>query len=148
MKVRIAALVVLTLSAATGAGVAPTAQDPLAAVKALKCSFPVYASARWAERTPEALTGTDTLAFQIDSIDYKRRSARIVATGAALATLLHTSAGLNVIEQTPAGNLTVTTVFAGGGVGTTFLAVHSRHLGETNAPPRLSQYYGTCELAP
>ncbi len=64
-------------------------------------------------------------------------------------TLLVTPTGLNVIEQTLAGNLTVTTIFSGtaSGEGRTYLAVHSRHLGkDMDLPARASQAYGTCQL--
>ncbi|MCC7008104.1 MAG: hypothetical protein IT184_04760 [Acidobacteria bacterium] len=122
------------------------APGPFAAAKALTCSFPVYGAARWDGAAPQAISGTQEFSFRIEGIDYKKNQARIVAAGTVPVTVRLAETGLNVIEQTPIGNFTLTTVFSAGGDGKTFRAVHSRHIGETSDVPRTSQAYGTCDL--
>jgi hypothetical protein len=91
------------------------------------------------------VTGTQDFSFQVDSINYRRNEARLVATGSALVTMILTQTGMNLVEKTQIGNLNVTTIFANGGQGQDFPAVHSRHLGDVDAaPPRTSQAYGRC----
>ena len=123
------------------------ARGPFAAAKTLTCSFPAYATASLTDTPPRVTSSTQDFSFRIDSIDYRKKNAQIVGgSGSALVALVLTQTGLNVIEQTAIGNLNLTTVFAAGGQGTRFLAVHSRHLGDVNAAPRVSQHYGSCEL--
>jgi hypothetical protein len=143
-----ATLLLLALAAPLGAEQQPTAPSPLASAKSLRCSFPNYAAVRWNDTTGEVLGGTQTFSFQIDSFDFRRNRAQLVGDSTTPVTMLVTPTGLSVIEQTLAGNLTVTTVFAGtAGEGRTYLAVHSRHLGkDVDLPARASQAYGTCEL--
>ncbi len=120
-------------------------QPSIGTIKAFACSFPVYASASWTT-PPQVTSQTQDFTFRIDTIDPKKRQARVVGTGgSALASLLTTPVGVTVIEQTPLGNVNMTTVFAAGQQGRTFLAVHSRHIGDPAAPPTVSQNYGTCE---
>ena len=142
-----AALLTIAAAAVASAQKAPTPPpSPLASAKVLACSFPAFGSARWDTATPQVLSGSQEFSFNVDLIDYKRRQARIVAAGTALASLLMTPTGMNVIEQTPAGNVTLTSIFSGGNQGKTYLAVHARHLGEPDGPPRTSQAYGSCLL--
>lgn len=120
---------------------------PLGTAKTLNCAFTMYAAPIWRQMTPEPIVKPQEFVFQIDRIDAKKKTARIVADGAAsLVALVLTATGINVIEQTPIGNLTVTTVFAGGAEGGKFVAVHSRHLGDPTALPAISQNYGTCSV--
>jgi hypothetical protein len=126
----------------------PAAKDPLATAKSLRCSFPNYAAVRWVGMAGEVLGGKQDFSFQIDSFDFRRNRAQLVGATSMPVTLLVTPTGLSVIEQTPAGNLTVTTVFSGtASEDKTYQAVHSRHLGkETDLPARASQAYGSCVL--
>jgi hypothetical protein len=120
----------------------------LSAAVTLRCTFPNYAATRWIDGTPETVTGTDELAFDIDAINLRARTATIVALrGTALVSAFVTSTGLNVIEQTPGGNFILTSVFNGGREGNRLRAVHARHLGDANDLPAVSQYFGTCEIA-
>ena len=100
--------------------------------------------------TGEVLGGSQDFSFQIDSFDFRRNRAQLVGTTSIPVTLLVTPMGLSIIEQTIAGNLTVTTIYSGtatGGDGGTYLAVHSRHLGkDMDLPARASQAYGTCQM--
>ena len=131
-----------------GAQQTPATKDPLASAKSLTCTFPNYAAVRWEGTSGEVLGGKQDFSFQIDSFDFRRNRAQLVAASSTLVTLLVTPTGLSVIEQTPAGNLTVTTVFSGTATeGKAYQAVHSRHLGkDAEVPARASQAYGSCEL--
>jgi len=120
---------------------------PLASYKSFKCSFPTYATARWTD-PPQASVASQTLTFGISGIDAKKRQASIVGSTVTVpAALVVTQTGLTVIEQTPIGNVNITTVFVAGGTGTKFLAVHSRHIGDTSGTPTASQNYGSCDAA-
>jgi hypothetical protein len=148
MRIRVLALVLAVVAAAaTGSALrAQKPSGPFASVTALRCSFPVYATAVWTQPVPDVSSARQDFTFQIEAIDLKKKNAEIVgAGGSALAAVVLTETGLSVIEQTPIGNLNITTVFAAGGTGSTFLAVHSRHLGDVSGPPHASQSYGTCQ---
>jgi hypothetical protein len=145
----VATLIVLALAVPASAQRSTTPQDPLASAKSVRCTFPNYAAVKWNGTTGEVLGGSQDFSFQLDSFDFRRNRAQLVGTTATPVTLLATPMGLNVIEQTLAGNLTVTTVFSGTatGGGGTYLAVHSRHLAkDMDLPARASQAYGTCQL--
>ena len=146
-RARALAFLIFTVVVPVSAQKAPAPPaSPLASAKLLSCSFPAYGSARWGSGAPQVLSGSQEFTFKIDLIDYRRKQARIVADATALASLLMTPTGMNVIEQTPAGNVTLTSIFFGGSEGKTYLAVHARHLGEPDGPPRTSQAYGSCLL--
>jgi hypothetical protein len=133
--------------AAAGAG--PTAQDrsPLASAERLTCSFVFYTTTRWVEGVPEVRTGDDQFEFDIARINHRAHTAEVITdTATARVSAFLTDTGLNVIEQTPLGNFIVTTVFATGRTGDAFPAIHSRHLGDTSAPPSPSQYFGSCRV--
>jgi hypothetical protein len=150
MTLRVATLIVvfaLVVPAGAQRGSAP--QDALASAKSVRCTFPNYAAVKWNGTTGEVLGGKQEFSFQLDSFDFKRNRAQMVAAATIPVTLLTTPMGLHVIEQTLGGNITVTTIFANtaSGEGRTFLAVHSRHLGtDVDLPARASQAYGTCQL--
>jgi hypothetical protein len=123
------------------------AANPFASVKALSCTFPTYAAAEWAAPPSVKTSQQQDFTFRIDAINVKKRNAQIVgASGTNLATAVLTPTGLNVIEQTPIGNFTLTTVFTAGGKDGAYRAVHSRHLGDVNNPPSVSQSYGSCTI--
>ena len=151
MRTRVATLIVLALAFALPASAqrSDAPADPLASAKSIRCTFPNYAAVKWNGTVGEVLGGAQDLSFQLDSFDFRRNRAQLVGTTTTLVTLLVTPMGLNVIEQTLSGNLTVTTVFSGtaSGEGRTYLAVHSRHLAkDMDLPARASQAYGTCQL--
>ncbi len=159
MMVRVVALVALALAGQTSQQSSPqtsqqgsqpaAVRSPLFNAKHLSCSFPVYAAPIWKEDAAQVVSKAQDFTFDIDQIDTKKNSARIVATGGATAhaSTVVTPTGVNIIEATPIGNLNVTTVFMAGGPAGKFFAVHSRHLGDVSAAPSPSQSYGTCSIA-
>ena len=149
MRIRVAMLIVLALAVPASAQRSSEKPDPLTSAKSVRCAFPNYAAVKWTGTTGEVLGGTQDFSFQLDSFDFRRNRVQLVGNSSTLATLLVTPMGLNVIEQTLAGNLTVTTIFSGTSTsdGRTYLAVHSRHLAkDVDLPARASQAYGTCQL--
>ena len=149
MRVAIGAFLVIVAAAVSPLVLAQQEQGagPLAAAQSLTCSFPTAATTLWRGGSPETTTGEQTFGFQIDAIDVKRRTARIVgSSGSAEASAFLTSTGLNVIEQTPIGNFILTSVFSAGGTEGRLIAIHSRHVGDRAATPNASQHYGTCEV--
>lgn len=149
MRFRVATLIVLALAVPASAQRSNTPQDPLTSAKSVRCSFPNYAAVKWNGTTGEVLGGSQDFSFEIDSFDFRRNRAQLVGTTSIPVALLVTPMGLSIIEQTIAGNLTVTTVYSGtaAGEGRTYLAVHSRHLAkDMDLPARASQAYGTCQL--
>lgn len=151
MNLKILAVVLIAATAPLGAQKKPTAPvSPLAGAAGFRCAFPAFGTARWTGLTAAPLSGTQDFTFNIDSLDYKKGRARIVAAGAAWATMVLTGTGINIIEQTPAGNFNMTTIFSTGNEGQKFPAVHSRHLNsDTDAGmPRASQAFGSCERLP
>jgi hypothetical protein len=150
MRAAISFVLCLTSIVVTSAQQKPTtapAPTTLAAARTVRCTFPKYAATRWIDGTPETVMGTDQLTFDIDAINLKARTARVVAGSAAvLVSASLSQTGLNIIEQTPIGNFILTTVFTGGRDGIVFRAVHSRHLGDPTDLPSPSQYVGSCEI--
>jgi hypothetical protein len=122
--------------------------NPLFSAKELKCTFTIYAAGRWVADGPQVISNPQEFSFQVELVDLKKKRARIVGSSgsAAEAALFLTSTGVNTLEQTPSGNFNLTTVFAGAGTNNKYLAAHSRHLGDSAAPPAVSQNYGSCEI--
>jgi len=142
-------LVLLSGLAAALAGqqAGPSANNPFAGVSSLTCSFPVYATANLAGTPPQPIAQKQDFTFTLDTFDLKKLRARVVGSGgSAPASLLSSPIGVTVIEQTPIGNVNMTTVFAAGGHDDTRLAVHSRHIGDPDGLPSVSQAYGTCTV--
>jgi hypothetical protein len=145
MRVRLLVLMMIAAVASVGAQKQPVLTGPLGSAKAFQCSFPSFGAANWGATPPQVVTGSQEFSFQVDSIDFRKGEANIVASRTAVVTMIATQTGINLFEKTQLGNLNLTTIFAAGGQGTKFLAVHSRHLGELDGIPRTSQAYGTCE---
>lgn len=119
--------------------------------KTLKCHLGKGAFAEWKNGKVEIeisrwSKSPETSNSIFDSIDLKAGKARIIGNqGATDVIALATPTGLTFIEETPAGNINITTVFAKyNDASNDFTFVHSRHLmlfGE----PLPSQYYGVCK---
>lgn len=118
----------------------------LTGARSLKCSFPWYASTDWEGDQPTIKsTNQPDFASQIDSIDYRKGSARIVGNrGADDTTASQGTASVSFIERVPIGSLNVTAVYAWRDRMGRFKAVHSRHAAIDGPSP--SQHYGYCEI--
>src|SRR5690348_17834043 len=120
--------------------------NPLVAGRDLICTFPQFAAAvRWDADGPDIVTDKQDFSFGLTAIDTKKHNAMLVAgKSAEPVSIVVSPIGLHIVEQTPGGNMTVTSIFLAGRTGDRFLAVHSRHLGYPTAPPSVSLAYGTC----
>ena len=138
---------VLVLSVGVAAQKPAPVKGPLATAVALRCTFSSFITTEWKGGVPTSVTNSQDFTFQIDAINLKKKTARIVVGQvSAAASAFLTSTGLNVIEPTPLGNYLLTTVFAAGAQGNTLQAVHSRHLGDLEAPGTAFQHFGTCNV--
>jgi hypothetical protein len=151
--VTILVLVPGTFAAAAGAAQS-TDKNPLATVKSLKCTFPVYSVGSWKNGEAKAeVKQAQQFSLEIDEIDTDGGTARVSGTsGPTHVTALLTISSLHFVERTVTGTLTITTVFASEGNAKTFRAVHSRHdylpmsLPGYVSEPNVSQNYGQCEV--
>ena len=138
---------VLILSIGVAAQKPAPVKSPLATAVSVRCTFSSFVTTEWLEGVPTSVTNPQDFSFQIESINLKKKTARIVfGRVAADASAFLTSTGLNVIETTPIGNFLMTTIFVAGVQGTTLRAVHSRHLGDLQGPATAFQHYGTCDV--
>jgi hypothetical protein len=148
------ALIVMVLVAVPVGAQSPAAEppNPLAALKRLKCRFPVATSAVWKGAEPVAQTKTQELLFEISAIDVQDGTAEYLGTaGRAYVTAVLSGWSLYFVENA-IGQLNVTTVFAQEASPKKLKAVHSRHgylqmtVGRFIAEPSVSQNYGECEV--
>jgi hypothetical protein len=130
-----------------------TEKNPLALVKSLKCTFPVYSLGSWKGGDPQAqIKQGAQFSLTIDQIDTDSGSGRVNGTsGPVEVTALLTVSSLHFMERSVTGTLNVTTVFVSDAGAKTFRAVHSRHdylpmsIPGFVSEPSVSQNYGTCE---
>jgi len=116
----------------------------LARARSLKCSFPWSSSADWDADDPKLKTAVQDFSFHIDAIERTKRTARIIGNaGAEDLVVLVGDDSVSFVEQTPAGAVNVTTVYAWRNKAGTFKAVHSRHTSIGGPSP--SQSYGQCQ---
>ena len=155
MRVHAALGLLLALSASSGLyGQTPAAEppNPLAALKRLKCRFPVATSAVWKGGEAQAQVKTQELLFDINAIDVQDGTAEYNGTaGRAYVTAVLSGWSLYFVENA-IGQLNVTTVFAQEASPKKLKAVHSRHgylqmtVGRFISEPAVSQNYGECEI--
>ncbi|ODS52038.1 MAG: hypothetical protein ABS36_17915 [Acidobacteria bacterium SCN 69-37] len=150
---RAVAVVILVLSSVVPALAqrkpAALPPHPFDGVPMFACTFTRYGLARWeGEAPPTVIAGDDTFRIGITDFDRRRNRARVVGgNGTVDVSAFFTPTGLNVIEQTPGGNFILTTIFVVARSPDSWYAVHARHLGDPEAPPSVSQYYGSCAAA-
>jgi hypothetical protein len=132
-----------------------SAQDPLkgklAAVKTLKCTFPLMSAGTWTGAQPKAEAKPSKLALQFEEINTDEGTARMAASVGAYDIIVRYAGGyLHFIQSFLDGPLYTTTVIEKQTTGGKFKAMHSRHEytdislpGFTSSP---EQYYGECEV--
>ncbi|MBI4265270.1 MAG: hypothetical protein HY657_12910 [Acidobacteria bacterium] len=150
-----AAALVSCLLAGGTLGAQDARPNPLAAIKALKCSFPISAAGSWKEGEPQAQVKTGPLlTFQYTEIDAAESTARVIglaSSGHVVAQLF--GANLHFLDMRATGSLMLTTVFGQESRDRKLKAVYTRadYLpisvpGFVNTP-EVSQHYGECEVA-
>jgi hypothetical protein len=154
MKIRVGVLTaVLALLGAHAASAQSTDKNPLALIKSLKCTFPVYTVGTWKNGEPAAqIKQAENFSLTIDEIDTDSGSGRVTGTsGPVEVTALLTVSSLHFMERSVTGTLNITTIFVTEGGAKKFRAVHSRHdylpmsIPGYVSEPTVSQNYGTCE---
>lgn len=154
MRTFIALIALVTFGAtATAQDQADDPPNPLAALKHLKCRFPVATAGVWKDGEAQAQTKTQELLFEIKEIDVQDGTAEYLGTaGRAYVTAVLSGWSLYFVENA-IGQLNVTTVFAQEAAPKKLKAVHSRHgylqmtVGRFVSEPSVSQNYGECEVA-
>ena len=141
----VVALMAIPLLSAAQLAPEPGAYRDLVAARSLKCSFPWSASADWDRDEPRVKNASQEFGFQIDGIDHRQGSARIIGNaGADDLTALRGADSVSFLERVPAGTINVTTVYAWRNTEGRFKAVHSRHVAIGGPAP--SQNYGYCQV--
>ena len=157
MRLRHALDLGLTIALATALAMTlppgpPTAaQERLAAVKALRCTFSRNVTASWAkDGSADAAVKPATLVLRFDTIDFDDGTAQLRTGSVGSEVTARTAEGyahFMLVFRT--GPLYTTTVFDRDSGGR-LKAVHSRHeyfavplAGATSSP---EQYYGECEI--
>jgi hypothetical protein len=131
-------------------------QPALAAVKSVKCTFPILATGTWKNGRPEAAVKPAGLSLEFDSVNVDEGTAVLVAnvggTASASDILVRLSKGtLHFLQMFTDGPLYTTTIFPNRTRAGKLQAVHTRH--EFTAGMSLpgftwqpEQYYGECEV--
>ena len=104
-----------------------------------KCVFDRGSSSDF-DNTPSPEKIKVPLKLVFEDLDYNNNSGRMVGENGSAEIGLITTGNINIIEVTPSGNMTVTTIFLN--PKNTYNAVHSRHIDMFGAV--VSQYYGIC----
>ena len=126
---------------------ADDAFERLMSAKSLKCEFGSGSYADWKGSKAKVKKDNFDATIIYDSIDLKTSKARMIGNAGSIdVVVLATGTGLTFIEETGAGNIHITTVFASYAKGTKdFIVVTSRHL-MFISKPLPSQYHGTCKV--
>jgi hypothetical protein len=115
--------------------------------KSLRCKWVSGYVGKWTEGTLKVTPDRFDDITTFDSIDRAKGTARLLGNqSAGTVTLILTVAGLTFLDQSPAGSIFLTTVFADSkNKAGDYVAVSSRHFSffTTVAP---SQYHGTCKI--
>jgi hypothetical protein len=155
-KSRVGVLTVVILLTSLPLAVAQsTDKNPLAQVKSLKCTFPVYTVGTWKAGEPQAqIKQAAQFTLTIDDIDTDSGSGRVTGTaGPVEVTALLTVSSLHFMERSVTGTLNITTVFVTEGGAKRFRAVHSRHdylpmsIPGFTSEPTVTQNYGMCDAS-
>src|SRR4051812_24715388 len=156
IKIRVGVLTAALALLGAHAGPAQTPdKKPLARIKSLKCTFPVYTVGTWKNGEPAAqIKQAENFSLTIDEIDTDSGSGRVTGTsGPVEVTALLTVSSLHFMERSVTGTLNITTIFVSDGGVKKFRAVHSRHdylpmsIPGFTSEPTVTQNYGTCEAS-
>ncbi|WP_439643872.1 hypothetical protein [Gemmatimonas sp.] len=137
---RIAVCVVLLLSAP----VVAQSRQPLSSIKSFRCHFTVSVTGGLDAVPPKPKVARETLELIFDSIDHKRRTARLISNQGAEDISAHLADdAIFLLESTLSGHLQVTAIYEPRGQDGLYKAVHSRHTSMMDHPLP-SQFYGSC----
>jgi hypothetical protein len=146
-------VLVILVFPGSGAADAQTSLSPvLAAVKSVKCAFPLYAVGTWSNGEPTAELKKASLSVAFDEINTEDGTARAKGPFGDLHIIAKLSIwSLHLLEISGEGMLRITTVFDKESRPGRYKAVHTRHeYTEVSLPgftSRPEQYYGECEIS-
>ncbi len=140
----------LSLAGASAAGQEPAAQAGLAGVRAVACTFSVYATGTWSSGRSQAEVLPARFAVQFDAINVDEGTARVIGDYGPSDIIVRLATGnLHLLQAFSAGPLYLTTIFPKETTPGRLLAVHTRHEWTAVSLPgftsRPEQYYGECE---
>ena len=140
----------LLLASAGLTGRALAAQGGLAGVRAVNCTFSVYATGTWTNGRSQAEVLPARFAVQFDAINVDEGTARVIGDYGPSDIIVRLSTGtLHLLQAFSAGPVYMTTIFPKETVSGRLQAVHTRHeLTAVSLPGFTSkpeQYYGECE---
>ena len=138
-------LLIFLAIASASAAKAQDARSQLFHAHSLKCHFGAGTTTRWKGNGPNTAPAKDEQDVQFDSIDLKRRRARVIGNiGASDVDAIASPVGITFIESKQAVFGT-TTVFAILAAPDEYLAVDSRHVLFMDTVAA-EQYPGTCRV--
>ena len=145
----VAVSLALTITGAAAAQQDTPDEDALRAMmsaRSFRCSFPQYSTVDWDRDEPQLRTGSeDDFVVQIDGIDYRTQTARVIGNvGADELMAVAGATSVSFTEQTPSGAVHLTSIYAWRDSMGRFKAVYSRHTAIFGPTP--SQYFGYCEV--
>ena len=121
------------------------AQQSIASTRSWRCEFPTLATTHWQGDQPSPSLEKQTFSFHIDDVNHAKSTARVIGNvGANDLIVIQGSGVVHFLENTPSGNLIITTIFQSNTNAAKLKAVHSRHVYILTQPVP-SQAYGYCE---
>lgn len=126
------------------------AQTDLAGVRALSCTFSVYATGTWSDGRSQAEVLPSKFTVQFEAVNADEGTATVIGDYGPSDIIVRFSTGtLHLMQAFSAGPVYLTTIFPKVTAAGRLQAVHTRHEltavtlpGFTSKP---EQYYGECE---
>jgi hypothetical protein len=127
------------------------AEDRLAKVKGVKCTFPVMATGTWTKGEPQIETKAAKLSVGFDEVNVDDGTARVIGAFGPSDIIVRLALGtLHFLQSFREGPLYVTTIFPEESRGGNLIAVHTRHEFTKVSLPgftsRPEQYLGECAI--
>ena len=147
---RLVVVACLSLAGAAATSQEPAAQGGLANVRAVACTFTVYATGTWSNGRSQAEILPARFAVEFDAINVDEGTARVIGDYGPSDIIVRLSTGnLHLLQAFSAGPLYLTTIFPKETGPGRLQAVHTRHeLTAVSLPGFTSkpeQYYGECD---
>lgn len=127
------------------------AEDRLAKVKGVKCTFPVMATGTWTKGEPQIETKASKLTVGFDEVNIDDGTARVIGAFGPSDIIVRLAFGtLHFMQSFREGPLYVTTIFPEESRNGSLQAVHTRHEYTKVSLPgftsRPEQYFGECAV--
>jgi hypothetical protein len=125
------------------------AEDRLAKVKGVKCTFPIMATGTWTKGEPQRETKPAKLSVGFDEVNVDDGTARVIGAFGPSDIIVRLAFGtLHFMQSFREGPIYITTIFPEETRGGSLQAVHTRHEFTKVSLPgftsRPEQYLGEC----